>query len=257
MDNLIKIVIAAFSGGAVWELLKLIYPDLKKYFSDRLAAKEILNKYLDPLLKTSDELFGKLSSLANEDFLSVNQEKGTDEEIIINKIYLFYLFSCFWARLSIIKNESNYISLARTKKGRHLIQFMNSFEARRNRILDRSLQRIIGDALVRNEGQEQKIMSLSDFADQYLEEKSNLKKWIGSLDLSLKNTINKEFRQRFLIFGILLQSFIDYFDKHHSVVRDREVYLNKMSRRTKFNLKYGLFDIYLPFIEKPEKYYHK
>jgi hypothetical protein len=257
MKNIFQILIAALSGGAIWEFFKLFYPDLRKFLNDWLAARNILNKYIDPLLKSTDELFGKLSSLANEDFISIYQKKGTEDEVLMNKIYLLYLFASFWGRLSIIKQESNYISLARTKKGKRLLKFMSSFEARKNRILDRSLQRAIGEALVITNSKGLAIISLYDFANEYLKEKSSLRKWITPLEESIENCKDKEFRQRFLVFGILLQAFIDQFDKHHAIVMDREVYLNKMNRRTKFELKYRIFEIFLPFVKNPEKYYHK
>jgi len=68
MESTIKIILTFISGGAIWEGFKFIYPDIKRPIVARIEAKKTFYKNLDPILKSSSELYGKMLSLAREDF---------------------------------------------------------------------------------------------------------------------------------------------------------------------------------------------
>lgn len=249
----LKYIVTFISGGVLLEIIKLVYPDLKKIFQRRINAKNIFNRYSELILKSADELFGKIYSLAEEDFRTFTRYNAQTDEM--NKIYILYLFASFWASLGILKQESSYIHLARIKKGRKLLKFVTSYESKRNRILERSYQRAIGESVIVGESSGLKIMSLYDFANEYNRVGSNISKIVSPLETKLFQTGNKEVRQKFLLFGMIIHSLIDFLDKSHDVVRDRRPYLNKLNEKTKEQLRIRIFNHYLPFIEDSIKYY--
>jgi hypothetical protein len=249
----LKYILSFISGGVLLELLKLLYPDLKKVFQQRIVAKNIFNKYSELILKSADELFGKIYSLAEEDFRIFTKYNAQNDEM--NKIYILYLFASFWASLGILKQESSFIHLARIKKGRRLLNFVTSYESRKNRILDRSYQRAIGESVIIKESLDLKIMTLYDFANDYKKPNSEIREIIKPLETALFNTRDKEVRQKFLMFGVIIHSLIDFLDKKHNVIRDRKPYVNKLSRKTKNELKTRIFGHYLPFVKDCNRYY--
>jgi len=248
-----KYIISIISGGVLLELAKLLYPDFKKIFNRRIDAKNVFNKHSDSILKSADELFGKIYSLAKEDFQTFTKYNQQSDEM--NKIYILYLFASFWASLGILKQESNYVHLARIRNGKRLLSFVTSYEAKKNRILERSYQRAIGESTILQNSSGLKIMSLYDFTIEYKNTDSNVRRMIEPLEISLFQTKDKEHRQKILLFGIIIHALIDFLDKKHSVVRDRKPYLNKLSIKTKDKLRLRIFNHYLPFVKKSYKYY--
>lgn len=251
----LKLVLSFIGGGVLLEILKLTYPDLKKVFRRRIEAKNVFNKHSELILKSADELFGKIDSLAKEDFRIFTHYNPQIDEM--NKIYILYLFGSFWASLGIIKQESNYINLARIKKGKRLLMFVSSYESKKNRILERSYQRAIGESVISRESNELKIMSLYDFTNEYKDSNSNVYKICQPLEASLFQTRIKEHRQKYLLFGTIIHSLIDFLDENHTVVRKRKPYINKLSENTKSQLELRVFNHYLPFVKEAKKYYKK
>jgi hypothetical protein len=219
----------------------------------KIEAKKIFNKHSEQILKSADELFGKIYSLAEEDFrIFTKYNSSTDE---MNKIYILYLFASFWGSLGLLRQEASYVNLSRIKKGKRLLRFVTSYESRRNRILDRSYQRAIGESVIVGFGSNSHIMSLYQFTNLYLDKDSDVLRMIYPLEKSLFETSDKIVRQKFLLFGIIIQALIDFLDKNHSIIRKRKPYVNKLSRKTKQQLKTRIFQNYLPFIKDSSQYY--
>lgn len=258
MENLLTTIIAFISGGALWEGFKLFYPDLKRPVETRVAAKKTLYKNLDPLLKASSELYGKLLSLAKEDFSSfINPENSNSTDPEHNQKYVYYLFSQFWAHLEYLRLESQYTDLSKIYKGRHLLRFIETFESRKFRILDRSLQRIIGECLITNENQKFRILTLKEFLEELDKEDSSISHWTKKLQTKLSSVNEKKNRQQILTFGIIVATMIDHFDPKHKTIRRRELYLIKMTDKSTSLIRNQLLNHYLPFIEDKAKYYKK
>lgn len=251
-----KAILAIVSGGAIWEAFKFFWPELKRPFDEKRLAKKSFYKNLDPILKSASELYGKMESLAKEDFSSFrNPENSNSIDPKHNRNYVFYLFAQFWAQLEYLRLESQYTSLSKIKKGSELLRFIETLESRKYRVLDRSIQRIIGEALITNNDQKFRILTLKEFLDELEKTESSLSKWVKRLE-SLTNQLNdKEVRQIFLIFGIIVGMLIDHFDPEYKTVRRRNIYTNKLSRRSKQLIRNNLLKHYLPFINKGERYY--
>jgi len=256
MNELLQIIIAFISGGVIWEGFKFFYPDLKRPIISRIHAKRTLYKNIDPIIKSASELYGKLESLAKEDFSTfikpVNSNSLNPEH---NKKYVLYLFAQFWAQLEYLRLESQYTSLSNIKSGKQLLRFIETIESRKYRILDRSVQRIIGESLIINKEQKFKVMTLKEFFDELNNHESTLSKWIKDLESIFDNVQDKEQRQIILRFGVIVALFIDHFDPKHKTVRRRKVYKNKLSVKSKRMIKNNLLNYYLEFIKDKTRYY--
>jgi len=256
MNEYLKAIFSIISGGILWEGFKFFYPDIKKIFCHRIDAKNTLYENLDSILKSASELLGKLESLAKEDFATfVNQSNSNSINPEHNKKYIIYLFAQFWAQLEYVRLKSQYNSLAKIKKGKELLAFIDTIESRDFRIIDRSIQRIIGESLITNSTQKFKIMTLNEFMIEYAKTDSSIAIWGKKLEDKLKSVDNKETRQTILLFGVIINMFINHFDPKHRSVRERIVYKNKLSLKSKKLIKYRLLSHYLNFIKCKKDYY--
>lgn len=258
IELLITTISGAITGAIVWEGFKFFYPDLKQHFKARSAAKKIFYDNLDPILKSSSELYGKIESLAKEDFATfINTQNSNSIDPLHNQKYVLYLFSQFWAQLEYLRLQSQYIDLAKNERGNQLLRFVDTIESRKHRLLDRSIQRIIGECLITNKDAKFRVMTLKDFLETLEDKDNTLSKWIVLLEKKLLSVNNKEERQSILRFGIIVVSLIDHFDPKYKTVRRREIYLNKLNPRSKKIVKDYLFGHYLQFIKNKKRYYQK
>jgi len=246
----LELVSAAFTGGIVVKLLDIAYSEYKRKKAKSSSAKELLDRHVDPILKSADELLGKLLSLAKEDFKTLYEEV---EEVQI--CYMLYLFAHFWSTLAILRRESVYENLVAHKEGKRLLKFTATFEARRNRIVNRSLQRGIGDSII--EVQEGTIRSKTfySFFEEYSMPDSSIRKLVEPLRKVLMSTSKKTIRQRVLFYGAILHAFVDTFDSEHKYLRERSSYPNKLTEARRRDLRYRIFKEYLPMVENSKKYW--
>lgn len=246
-----KSVAAFVSGGFFWQLFKFFYPDIRRRIEGYQKAKKEFYENIDPILKSSDELYGKLFSLAKEDFaLFVNEEHSKAEDIEHNKIYTYYLFCQFWAQLEFIRMKSQYSSITRVKEGKELLKFIEAYESRSFRVLDRSLQRMIGEMMIEESGDSFRVMSLNRFTSLYQDKPSTFRKVISSLQEKIDLVDDREVRQRILIFGVIVAKLIDHFDPKEKIVRRNKIYANKLNKKSKKAIEGRLFEYYLSFIKK-------
>ncbi|MFT5970771.1 MAG: hypothetical protein ACI8ZO_001288, partial [Flavobacteriales bacterium] len=80
-------------------------------------------------------------------------------------------------------------------------------------------------------------------------------KWIKELDEYLSSQKTNLKRQRILVFGIIVASFIDHFDPNNVVGRKREIYKHRIRPDTKKLIKHTLFGHYLDFVKNKERYF--
>lgn len=256
MEPIIKTILTFATGGAVWEGVKFLYPEIKRYFESKRLATNAFYKNLDPILKSASELYGKLESLAKEDFSTfIDPENSNSIDIDQNRKYVYYLFSQFWAQLEYLRLESQYTAISKIEKGNQLLRFIETFESRKFRILDRSMQRIIGECLITQKDQKFRVITLNEFIIQFEESSSNLHGRIANLESTLLSVKNKEIRQKILKFGVLVAALIDHFDPKYKTARKRSVYINKLSEKSKKSIKTLLVEHYLPFLKNKDRYY--
>ena len=256
MENWIKYLLSIVTGGVVWEGFKFFYPEVKRKIDNYLLAVKELNENLDPILKSCDDLYGKIQSLAKEDFSTfINIENSISKDPILNRQYIYYLFAQFWAHLEYIRVKSKYSSIVRTRRGKNLIRFIESYESREFRLLDRPIQRMIGESLIEKSNSVFSVMNLHQFYDTLHSENSSSNIWIKKLENKLLATSDKLVRQEILVFGIIVAALMDHFDPNHTISRRRPIYINKLSEKSKERIKNTLLNHYLPFVKNPEDYY--
>lgn len=244
------------AGILASKVFEYAWPVIKEYLDRRREAHSFVSQSIDPILKAADELYGKLVSLSQEDFATfINPANSTSKDPDHSTKYVCYLFAQFWAQLEYIRIRSRYSSVTSVKKGEQLIRFIYTCETKKFRILDRSVQRIIGEAMIAGSNGEFKVMSLHDFMRKMKNEKSDFKKWISLLEDQLRSTNNKEIRQQILRYGIIAAALIEHFDPNHKIVLRRKIYTNKLNQSSRIFLKNELLGNHLPFVREPSKFF--
>ena len=242
-ENFWQLVTAFVSGGALLKASEVIYGDLKQWRASRSASAESLTSNLEPLLKSADELVGKLTSLGKSDFLPLRGDKARD---LSNDEYLsvVYLFVQFWAWMEIFRVAYYNNDVGRSRRGKRLAKFYDCLESRDIRIVDRIYQRALGEATASID----RSPSLLDFVKAYRTD-SDFRRWLQPLIAFLANLDDPRWRQRLLRYTVILHAMVDCLDKKHSVTRDRPALPNKLSRQSLRDLRYRWFGQYLPFIQ--------
>lgn len=247
---------AALSGGAVVKLADYLYSEYQRRSEESRSVKKLVNKHLDPILKAADELVGKTASLAKEDFKEIRHILRPREDTLKNQIILtniLYLIAQFWARIQLLRLESLYADLARESTGRRIADFLAALEGNRNRLVDRAWQRAIGEALILYRGDKAELLTYHEFVERYSKDRG-FRKWFEPVASLLRQTHHTRYRQRILVYGAILHAFIDTLDPKHVVVRKIPAWPNKLSRRSRRELEYRVFKVYLPFVKEPRKY---
>lgn len=251
----LRLLAAAFGGGLTVKLLDILYQEVRRRSDRTEAAKQFVDKHLDPLLKAADELVGKLVSLAGEDFKSLREVDPNARHIENNDFGgLIFLVAKFWANVEIIRRESLSVSIAEDSRGQRLQYFLNCIESRGVRIVDRITQRAVGELMLtdRKDGlQETKLFI--DFV-RMIESDAEAQRWLFPLAQTLSRTRHTSERQRLLRYGSVIHAMIDSLDSNHQVTRDRPSYPNKLSKKSWTDLKYRVFGRYLKFVQNAEKY---
>jgi hypothetical protein len=73
MADLNQLITAAIGGGLFVKVLDILYQEIKSKYARTETAKRFVDGHLDQLLKSADELVGKLLSLAREDFKNMKE----------------------------------------------------------------------------------------------------------------------------------------------------------------------------------------
>lgn len=248
---------AAFSGGVVVKVADYLYAEYKRRSEESRSVKKLVEKHLDPILKAADEIVGKIASLAREDFRELRNApsllKGANlkDQVVLTNV--LYLFAQFWARVQLLRLESVYSDLTREDTGRRISSFLSALEANRNRLVDRAWQRGIGEALITTRSGKSELLTYYDFVKCYSQDES-FREWFQPLASILQQTRHTRYRQRLLTYGAILHSFMDTMDAKRVVVREIPAWPNKLSRRSRRDLEFRIFKVYLPFVEEPRKY---
>ena len=246
---------AALGGGLTVKVLDIIYQEFRRRSEGSQQAKTLVDKHMDPLLKSADELVGKLVSLAREDFKSlhnVNLNTGILDKNDFSS--LVFLMSKLWANIEIFRLESISISIVEDARGRKLQEFIASIESRGVRLVDRISQRAVGELMLadRKDGPLNTILFI-DFVHM-MEENAEARKFLSRLTYILSRTRHTSERQRLLKYGVVIHAMIDTLDPEHQVTRSRPSYPMKLSKKSWRNLKYRIFGQYLTFVPNIGKY---
>ena len=252
-----QLLLAALGGGATVKLLDIAHKAVGALLVKRDKAKSLVDKHLDPLLKSADEVVGKLRSLAEKDFddfkgFNASKDWRFADNLAVSS--LLYLIAAYWCRVELLRRESYFAELTRDKRGKTLVRFFDCLESRRLRILDRITQRAIGEVLIPPSGGAG-AMTFVQVANLY-ERDESARRWLRMLlDVLGEAHRDKRLRHRVLLYGTILQAMTDTVDPKHTVAKYRPAYPNKLSPKERRDLRNRVFKVYVPEVRNKEKYY--
>lgn len=251
-----ELITAALSGGIILKLIEYIADWARSSYQSKKSAKEIVDAHLDPLLKAADEISGKTRSLAERDFggLIKAEKISTSDSLSSELIGLLYLYAQFWSRIEILKQDSVGVSITSEKRGATLKGFLSCLESQRIRLVDRVHQKAIGEMTTHLlENGKLRSIGLVEFADK-MSQDSAAKEWIAPLAEVLKNVHIKAYRQKVLVYGVVIHALTDTLDPKHHSTNSRPAYPNKLSKRSKRDIKHRVFGRYLRKVKNVVKY---
>jgi hypothetical protein len=82
----------------------------------------------------------------------------------------------------------------------------------------------------------------------------DFRQWFSPLARALSRLNHSGAKQRLLTYGVILHALIDTLDSKHLVTRERPGWPNKLTTKTKRELKFRVFRQYLKFVNEPERY---
>jgi hypothetical protein len=248
---------AGLSGGLAVKIIDYLYQEYRRHSEAQRSARCLVERHIDPILKSADELVGKIRSLAQSDFRELIRTKVSEDvqlEDWFPYLSLLFLFAQFWSRIQIIRIESLFVNLGSDERGKQLLDFFNALEATRTRLVDRSWQRGMGEALLEyTDNNEVRCINYNEFANRFLSSE-NFKKWFKPLISLLLRLNHTRERQRFLTYGVILHALLETLDSKYLITKNRPGWANKLSTKSKRDLKFRIFRVYLPFVKKSDRY---
>lgn len=230
-NNWGHLLVTAFGGGLAVKLLDIGYHSLSARFSRKQSARTVVDHHLDPILKAADEIVGKIRSLAEEDFTSLIRASAPPSEVPEYRVLVvLYLLASFWARIELLRRDAIGVSLQAHPKGRRLKQFMDCMESRRVRLVERAIQRAIGETLIDPKKSPGSTIFFVEFASRVRE--PSVWRWYGPLYAVITRMRHTQDRQRLLQYGAVVHALIDTLDpKHHVPARGKYAGNNEIAPR--------------------------
>jgi hypothetical protein len=238
-----------FVGAAALKLLDIMYQEFQRGGAERQTATKFVDEHLDPLLKSADELSGKLRSLSESNFLELYDVNHSRLSANHQFASLLFLFGRFWAQIEIIHQQGMTVAMGKDRRGAHLQKFFDCLESRRVRIVDRILQRAVGEVFIKDG----KTVNFVDFVGAF-DSEGDTQQWMMPLASFLSRMRHTTERQKLLQYGAVVHALIDTLDPSHLVTRERPSWPNKLTRRSWQDLNYRVFGRYLDFVENKGKY---
>ena len=123
---------AGLSGGVIVKVLDYLYKEYRRRTEARQSATDVIDRHIDPILKSADELVGKLRSLAQSDFRDIIKAPVPEDsqfESWLPYLDIIFLFAQFWSRIQILRSEGLFVNLGTDERGRQLLNFFRALEA--------------------------------------------------------------------------------------------------------------------------------
>lgn len=247
---------AGLSGGIVVKFFDYIYQEYLRRSKARKTAKDLIDRHIDPILKSSDELVGKIRSIAQSDFIELNkaQRPATYEfKEWCPYLDIIFLFAQFWSWIQILRIEGLFVNIGADERGKKLLIFFRALESTRTRLVARSWQRAIGETLLKPTDNGLRTLTYPEFVELFLS-KPEFRRWYQPFIDVLTRLNHTRERQRLMVYGIIIHALIDTLDTNHLISRDRPGWPNKLSKKSKRSLKYRVFRLYLPFVKDYSRY---
>lgn len=253
----LTVLVSLISGGALVKAADYLYEEYKNRRDRAATARALLTKHLDPILRAADELVGQVRSLAVtdfSDFRGTGPQRHAPEVLLLRRASTIYYFVQFWARIQLLKSESDSVALAANIVGARLQQFVKHLETRSVRVVDRTWQRATGEAILVTDDGVTRPSNLYEFVCRYNDD-DEFRRWCVPLAELLQTAgSDQKARQRLLKYGVVLHAFIDTLDPAHVITKARDPWPNKLTDATRKELAYGTFREHLPFVSGVGRY---
>jgi hypothetical protein len=224
-------VLAGLGGGSIVKAVDIVYLEIRRLREGSRTATRFVDEHLDPLLKASDELVGKLLALGKEDFRSLRLLDSASTLADSNELGgLVFLFAPFWAQIEIIKREGLSVAISQYERGRHLENFLDCLESTRVRLVDRTAQRALGETVLEARSGKLQTVAYIEFIRRSPE--PEIASWVDPIRAILVRGWHTAQRQKLLQYGLVLHALIDTLDTQHVVTRNRPGLPGKLSRQT-------------------------
>ncbi len=253
----LQFVAGLLGGGLIVKLLEFTYQEYRRRSDARKTSRHLVDKHIEPIIKAADELVGKIRSLAQSDFKELMKQdipRDVEFDSWLPFLNVLYLFGQFWCRIEILRIESLSVNLGVDTRGKQLLGFFRALEAKRTRLIERSWQRGIGEALIKETNASLRSLTYIEFVSQFLSS-HDFRQWFRPLTMAISQLNHTRERQRLLTYGVILHALIDTLDKKHLVSRDRPGWPNKLTAKTRRQLTFRVFALYLSFVKRPERYF--
>lgn len=241
---------SSFLGTVLGKIADVAYQELTRRRAQKKTTEQFVDQHVYPFLKTTDELLGKLHSLAQKDFKPIQglapEERNLDNSDLAS---LTYLFGVFWARVDKMRQEGLSVSMAADKRGQQLQAFFDCLESPKVRLFETIQQRAIGEIFIVSK----EPRPFTDFVAAF-EKDAALRRWALPLVRMLTRLKHTTERQLVLQYATVLHALIDTLDPQHHVTSDRPSLELKLNGQTWASLNYLVFGKYLQFVGKPAKY---
>lgn len=248
LDGWWELFAAALGGGASLKLFELLYKEVTEWWKARSLDARGVTSSLEPLVKSADELVGKLRSLAEQDFIPIRKRPGVGLSET-DFASLVFLFVQFWSWVEIFRIQSFDSALGGSTRGKKVARFLDCLESRRVRIVDRASQRAVGESAI-VAGRPANFVQLVRLYD----EDPYAQRWLDPLIVFLTKLDGNSERQRLLQYQVVLHAMIDTLDRKHIVTKNRPGVQNKLSKNSLRALEYRVFGVYLTFVKRRDKY---
>lgn len=237
-------------GSALVKFADIGYQEITRRRAQKKTTEQFVDQHVYPFLKTTDELVGKLHTLALKDFKPI-QGIVPDEKCLANNEFasLVYLFGIFWARVEKMRQEGLSVSMSADTRGQRLQSFFDCLESPKVRLFETIQQRAIGEMLV--VGKETR--GFTDFVAAF-EKDATLRRWEDPLIKLLSRLKHTREKQVVLQYASVLHVLIDTLDPRHLITSDRPSLAIKLNGQTWADLNYRVFGQYLKFVKEPQKY---
>lgn len=236
--------IVALGGGSTVKLIEFLVGIWRRRAVRKEEIEKSVDKQLDYILKTADDLYSKLRASAQRDFI---QSKHDIESSISS---LAFLLAVFWGQMEVFRDKALFVELSKDERGQHIKQFLTTLYSSQIRLLPRMAQRAVGELTLEHK-------RYIDVSREF-DDKGELTDWFSPL-LEVVQTAseNKTSRQRLLRYGVVVHAMIDTLDPEHHVTKELPAYANKLSKHSIRDLRYKTFRNHLPFVKNWSKYLSK
>lgn len=249
--EILKLAMASLGGGVVVKAADIAYQEHRTKSVKDDKAKEFVEAHLVPILKSADELSGKLRSLAVEDFRPLYHAKAQSPQR--DTLSTLYLLAKFWAYVEIFREAGLTIDFVKDSRGLKLQNFVDCLESRPVRLLDRISQRAVGELMLERINGNTQPISFLEFI-QRMKAGHDADEWIGPLKVHLERTRHTSERQKILAYSVVVQAMLDTLDPSNTITRRRPGISGKLTKKTWNNLNYKVFGVYLRDVKDRLKY---